>query len=75
MLLFRHYRSTTLKTSKKKNSVLDKDLFVRDNLQSRAALYGITGKDFKERLAELAKLLEFENLLKRMVGKLSICLL
>ena len=28
------------------NSVLDKDLSVRDNLQSRAALYGITGKDF-----------------------------
>ena len=53
------------------NSVLDKDLSVRDNLQSRAALYGITGKDFKERLAELAKLLEFENLLKRTVGKLS----
>ena len=53
------------------NSVLDKDLSVRDNLQSRAALYGLTGKDFKERLAELAKLLEFENLLKRTVGKLS----
>lgn len=53
------------------NSVLDKDLSVWDNLQSRAALYGITGKDFKERLAELAKLLEFENLLKRTVGKLS----
>lgn len=53
------------------NSVLDKELSVRDNLQSRAALYGITGKDFKERLAELAKLLEFENLLKRTVGKLS----
>lgn len=53
------------------NSVLDKDLSVRNNLQSRAALYGITGKDFKERLAELAKLLEFENLLKRTVGKLS----
>ena len=53
------------------NSVLDTDLSVRDNLQSRAALYGITGKDFKERLAELAKLLEFENLLKRTVGKLS----
>ena len=53
------------------NSVLDKDLSVWDNLQSRAALYGLTGKDFKERLAELAKLLEFENLLKRTVGKLS----
>ena len=53
------------------NSVLDKALTVRDNLQSRAALYGITGKDFKKRLAELASLLDFENLLNRTVGKLS----
>lgn len=53
------------------NSVLDKDLSVQDNLQSRAALYGIRGKEFKERLAELADLLEFQDLLKRTVGKLS----
>lgn len=53
------------------NSVLDKDLSVKDNLQSRAALYGIRGSAFRERLAELAKLLEFEDLLKRTVGKLS----
>lgn len=53
------------------NSVLDKDLSVQDNLQSRAALYGIRGKEFKERLAELADLLEFHDLLKRTVGKLS----
>ena len=53
------------------NSVLDKALTVRDNLQSRAALYGITGKEFKKRLAELASLLDFENLLNRTVGKLS----
>ncbi len=53
------------------NSVLDKDLSVRDNLQSRAALYGIHGKNFKLRLAELAELLDFTNLLKRPVGKLS----
>ena len=53
------------------NSVLDKDLSVQDNLQSRAALYGISGKEFKKRLAELAELLEFEDLLKRTVGKLS----
>ncbi len=53
------------------NSVLDKDLSVRDNLESRAALYGIRGEAFKTRLAELAKLLEFEDLLKRSVGKLS----
>lgn len=53
------------------NSVLDKDLTVRDNLESRAALYGICGNAFRERLCELAKLLEFEDLLKRPVGKLS----
>ena len=53
------------------NSVLDKSLSVRDNLESRAALYGITGKDFEKRLSELAKLLNFEDILKRAVGKLS----
>lgn len=53
------------------NSVLDSALSVYDNLQSRAALYGITGVAFKERLSELAKILDFEDLLKRTVGKLS----
>lgn len=53
------------------DSVLDQALTVYDNLQSRAALYGIVGKEFKERLAELAELLEFGDLLKRTVGKLS----
>ena len=53
------------------NSVLDKDLTVKDNLESRAALYGITGKAFKARLSELSELLEFKDLLKRPVGKLS----
>ena len=53
------------------NSVLDQALTVRQNLESRAALYGIHGEEFKVRLAELAKLLDFEDLLKRTVGKLS----
>lgn len=53
------------------NSVLDSPLSVYENLESRASLYGITGKIFKERLHELAKLLEFEDLLNRNVGKLS----
>lgn len=53
------------------NSVLDKALSVRDNLESRAALYGITGKKFEERLKELALMLDFEGLLSRAVGKLS----
>lgn len=53
------------------SSVLDKDLSVLDNLKSRAALYGIRGAAFFARLSELARTLEFENLLKRPVGKLS----
>ncbi len=53
------------------NSVLDKALTVRENLESRAALYSLSGAVFKERLCELAGLLDFEDLLKRPVGKLS----
>ena len=53
------------------NSVLDKHLSVRDNLESRASLYGISGKAFRERLEELADLLDFHDLLKRTLGKLS----
>ncbi len=53
------------------NSVLDKALSVWDNLESRAALYGIYGKACRERIFELAKLLDFEDILKRGVGKLS----
>ena len=53
------------------NSVLDKPLSVKDNLESRAALYGITGDAFKKRLDELCDLLDFKDLLKREVGKLS----
>ncbi len=52
-------------------SVLDSALSVYDNLESRAAIYGLVGTAFKERLAELSKLLELEDLLKRTVGKLS----
>lgn len=53
------------------NSVLDAPLSVRDNLLSRAALYGIFGKEAEERIAELSKLLDFAPLLSRPVGKLS----
>ena len=53
------------------NSVLDGALSVRDNLQSRAALYGIKGAAFRQRLLELARLLDFERILNRPVGKLS----
>lgn len=53
------------------NSVLDSSLSVKDNLESRASLYGITGEAFTTRLNELAELLDFKDLLKRSVGKLS----
>lgn len=52
-------------------SALDQALSVKDNLMSRAALYGITGKSFEKRLHELSQLLAFESFLKRPLGKLS----
>ena len=53
------------------NSVLDGALSVYDNLESRAALYGITGAAFRRRFAELADALDFGDLYSRSVGKLS----
>ena len=53
------------------SSVLDSALTVYDNLESRAALYGIHGEAFKKKLSELSELLGFEELLSRTVGKLS----
>lgn len=53
------------------DSVLDRPLSVKDNLRSRAALYGITGKAFEKRLGELMELLDFSSFINRPVGKLS----
>ncbi len=53
------------------NSVLDKALSVYDNLQSRAALYGIVGEFFERRFKELSELLDLDELKNRIVGKLS----
>ncbi|MBQ4120591.1 MAG: ABC transporter ATP-binding protein [Clostridia bacterium] len=53
------------------NSVLDKALSVKDNLRSRAALYGIVGKAFDKRLSELSAMLSLNEILNRPVGKLS----
>lgn len=53
------------------NTVLDAKLSVKDNLTSRAALYGITGKEAKQRIAHLAELLEFKDIINRTFGKLS----
>lgn len=53
------------------DSVLDKQLSVKDNLEYKASLYGIKGKEFKHRLQEIDKLLDIEKLLNRPLGKLS----
>ena len=53
------------------SSVLDSALTVRQNLESRAALYDITGAAFKERFSQLQKLLDFKDFSNRAVGKLS----
>ena len=53
------------------SSVLDASLSVYDNLLSRAALYGIVGSLFKERLEWVSSLLDIGSLMKRSVGKLS----
>ncbi len=53
------------------NSVLDKKMTGYDNLKSRANLYGIYGKEFKARLAEITELLDLKDILKRPIIKLS----
>ena len=53
------------------NSVLDGALTVWDNLESRAALYKITGAVFKKRFSELDALLGIGEFKKRAVAKLS----
>lgn len=52
-------------------STLDSKLSVKDNLESRAALYGYNKKQIKERIDELASLLDFKDLLKRKLNTLS----
>ena len=47
------------------DSVLDKPLTVKENLKSRAALYGITGNSFEKRLAELVEILDFGDYIAR----------
>jgi ABC-type multidrug transport system ATPase subunit len=52
-------------------SVLDARLSVLDNLRSRAALYGLTRAQMKERIAAVSRELALEELLPRAYGKLS----
>lgn len=53
------------------NSVLDSQLSLADNLECRAALYGITGKRYKQHLSEISDMLQLGDILRRPVGKLS----
>lgn len=53
------------------NSALDKVLTVKENLKTRASLYGITGEKFANRLKEICEMLELDEILNRQIGKLS----
>lgn len=53
------------------DSVLDSVLSGRDNLKTRAGLYGIYGKDCDARIKSLSDLLDLQEFIKRPVGKLS----
>lgn len=53
------------------SSALDAQLSAWENLRSRAALYGLTGKAFAARFAELAELLDFGKFANRPLSKLS----
>ena len=52
-------------------SVLDKALTVKDNLQTRASFYGIIGPRFEERLKELTEMFELKDILNRTLKTLS----
>ena len=53
------------------NSVLDKPISVYENLKTRAALYGICGKDFETRMQDLTETFDLTDILHRPIGKLS----
>lgn len=52
-------------------SLLDHLLTVRENIQVRAAIYGITGKAFTKRLSEVADAVQIGEFMDRRYGKLS----
>ena len=53
------------------DSILDKFLTVKDNLECRATLYGLTKQEFDNRLNKIDELFKVKELLNRPVGKLS----
>ena len=52
-------------------SILDPQLTVKDNLEIKASLYGLSGKEIKSRVGELAEILDFKSYLNRPLAKLS----
>lgn len=53
------------------NTALDQELTAYENLKCRAALYGITGKAFKERFEELVEIFEMHDFMNRPLRHLS----
>lgn len=53
------------------NSVLDKQLTVKENLTSRASYYGFSKAKTKSRISELTKIFSLEEILGRRYGRLS----
>ena len=53
------------------NSVLDKQLTVKENLISRAAYYGLSKKEAKQRVQELSDIFELSEIMNRRYDRLS----
>jgi len=53
------------------DSVLDKQLTVKDNLECRGLLYNLKSSELKSRINEIDKLFNISELMNRVVGKLS----
>ena len=52
-------------------SILDPQLTVKDNLEIKASLYGLSRKEIKSRVGELAEILDFNSYINRPLAKLS----
>lgn len=53
------------------NSVLDKQLTVKENLESRASYYGMTGREIKKRVLELSEMFGLDEIMNRRFERLS----
>ena len=53
------------------NSVLDKQLTVKENLSSRASYYGLSKKEIRSRIAELSDIFDLGEIMNRRYSQLS----